>query len=263
MKEEPQSKVQQVDRRAKMDTKIRLVEELSLNAHPALNTMFYDGWILRFADGYTNRANSVNMLYPSQLPLADKIDFCESAYSKQNLPTVFKVTPISANVDNILAERGYAVVTPTNLMTMNIPEPFSTDFNFSIVSEGINGDWQDNYFRLNQTNIKKIPVAKQIQGKINNRALTATLSDENEVVACGLCVIEQSYAGLYDIVVSPQFRRKGYGQDICSALIYRGINCGAKKAYLQVVADNVGAIELYKKLGFTDLYQYWYRVKDI
>lgn len=46
---------------------IVLYEELSMNAHPAIKTHVYDGWLLRFANGYTNRANSVNMIYPFRL----------------------------------------------------------------------------------------------------------------------------------------------------------------------------------------------------
>ena len=41
---------------------IRFYEELSLNSHPAIQTNYYDGWLLRFGNGYTARANSVNML---------------------------------------------------------------------------------------------------------------------------------------------------------------------------------------------------------
>ena len=246
-----------------MEAAIKTLEELSYNAHPSLNTMFYDGWMLRFADGYTNRANSVNMLCPSQIPLAGKIAFCESIYTKQKLPTVFKITPLSLVVDSVLAERGYEVVTPTNLMTMMLPKSFATDFNASVVSEGINEAWQSNYFRLNQTNADKIPAAKQIQGNIVNRALTVTLSEKDEVMAYGLCVVEQAYAGLFDIVVSSQHRRKGYGRNICTSLLHNAFQCGAQKAYLQVVADNAGAIALYEKLEFVDLYRYWYRVKHI
>ena len=39
---------------------IRTLEELSMNALPALQTMLYGGWVLRFANGYTRRANSIN-----------------------------------------------------------------------------------------------------------------------------------------------------------------------------------------------------------
>lgn len=38
-------------------------EELQMNALPSLQTILYDGWVLRFAKGYTNRANSVNPIY--------------------------------------------------------------------------------------------------------------------------------------------------------------------------------------------------------
>jgi len=37
----------------------RLIEELTLNAWPPLETLLFDGWILSFSDGYTRRANSV------------------------------------------------------------------------------------------------------------------------------------------------------------------------------------------------------------
>lgn len=38
-----------------MDTLAIMFEELSFNSHPALQTQFYDGWVLRFANGYTKQ----------------------------------------------------------------------------------------------------------------------------------------------------------------------------------------------------------------
>jgi hypothetical protein len=29
---------------------MKLIEEIAMNAWPSLQTMFYDGWIIRFAD---------------------------------------------------------------------------------------------------------------------------------------------------------------------------------------------------------------------
>ncbi len=245
-----------------MNTAVKRIEEMSMNAHPSLNTVYYDGWYLRFAGGYTNRANSVNVLCPSMLPVADKIRYCEKIYSRQNLPTVFKITPLSLDVDTALAESNYSIVTKTNIMVMDIPKN-STDGLSSVVTNDINENWQNSYFLLNELSEASIPLAKKIQSNILNQTLCATLSYNNEVVACGLCVIENDYAGLFDIVVSAQHRRKGYGQDICASLISNAAKYGAKKAYLQVIAENTKAIKLYKKLGFMDRYQYWYRVKGL
>jgi N-acetylglutamate synthase len=40
-----------------------------------------------------------------------------------------------------------------------------------------------------------------------------------------------------------------------------GLDRGARRAYLQVVKSNVSAAALYRKLGFADAYQYWYRIR--
>ena len=71
---------------------IQQIEEASMNAWPALQTKVYDGWILRFTNGYTRRANSVNPLYPSKIDLKRKIEYCQRLYEQKNLPTIFKIT---------------------------------------------------------------------------------------------------------------------------------------------------------------------------
>ncbi len=38
---------------------MRFLEELSMNALPSLQTILFDGWVIRFANGYFNRANSM------------------------------------------------------------------------------------------------------------------------------------------------------------------------------------------------------------
>jgi hypothetical protein len=63
----------------------RQIEEASLNAWPALNNLLFDGWILRFANGYTKRANSVTPVYPGELDVEMKIDFCAQQYSRRGL----------------------------------------------------------------------------------------------------------------------------------------------------------------------------------
>jgi hypothetical protein len=97
------------------------IEELSLNAWASLQTVLYDGWIIRFANGYTKRANSVNPLYPSNVNVVDKLQFCENLYRERGLPVVFKITPsvYPDNLDDILKENGYQKDSPTSVQTVN------------------------------------------------------------------------------------------------------------------------------------------------
>lgn len=67
-----------------MDNKF--IEELSLNHWQPLSTLLYDGWVLRFAGGYTKRANSINPIYYSTCDLNIKITECEKIYSANHLP---------------------------------------------------------------------------------------------------------------------------------------------------------------------------------
>jgi len=244
-----------------MVNEIALYEELSMNAHPAIKTQVFDGWILRFANGYTNRANSVNMVYPSNIDGISKIDHCEKVYASQGLATVFKITPLSIDLDKSLEERGYKKITPTNLMIKIITEQETPELKTTI-TDTINPEWQQNYFRLNGITDEPRMVTNQIiLTNIQNKTLLASIIENGTTIACGLAVIEREYVGLFDIVVDVNYRGKGLGVDICLSLMNRAIKEGAKKAYLQVVADNAPAVTLYSKIGFVDCYQYWYRVK--
>ena len=85
------------------------------------------------------------------------------------------------------------------------------------------------------------------------------MMNDGSVVACGLAVIEKDIVGLFDIVTDPTQRRRGYGSKIVEALLSHGATQGANTGYLQVAQENAPARELYTKLDFSMVYQYWYR----
>ena len=72
-----------------MKEAIRNLEHVSFRAWPALETQVYDGWILRFSKGYSGRANSVNPIDGSSLPLSEKIAHCEKLYREHQLDMRF------------------------------------------------------------------------------------------------------------------------------------------------------------------------------
>ena len=87
--------------------------------------------------------------------------------------------------------------------------------------------------------------------------------ENNEIIACGLGVLEQNYLGLFDIVTNEKYRNLGYGTKLVKSLLDWGIDNGAEYAYLQVELKNLPALRLYSKLGFKEKYRYWYRMKQI
>ena len=59
------------------------IEIASQNAWPAFKQIDNDGWISRYADGYTKRANSVTILHPNSISLEEQIVKHEQAYNNE------------------------------------------------------------------------------------------------------------------------------------------------------------------------------------
>ncbi len=243
---------------------IRLIEELSVNAWPAARTLLYDGWVLRFAGGYTRRANSVHPLYPSTLEPREKIRTCEQLYREQRLPVIFKLTPASepGRLDTLLAELGYrydalTCVHRLDLRDWDDPLPVTTD-----LSEESSEQWHADFARMSGMKDSNRAAHREIVRSILLPTCFASISAGSHVAACGLGVLQAGYIGLYDIVTDAGFRRLGYGERIVRDLLTWGKRQGAHTAYLQVMADNTPALRLYGKVGYREEYRYWYRVKE-
>ena len=243
----------------------RFFEELSLNAWPALQTQHYDGWILRFAEGYTRRSNSISPLYPSTIALHEKIAHCEQMYSSRGLDTVFKITDAvqPENLDAFLAEHGYTASALTSVQIVSQDALITPAINTINASTTLTDSWLESYCRL--SNRQPIPAMRKILENIllPRQFMMLTSGDENQIAALGLGVIERGYLELYDIVTAEALRNRGFGMQLMVHLLHWGKANGASHAFLQVMCDNPPALRLYEKLGFNEIYRYWYRTKAL
>lgn len=239
------------------------IEEKSLNAWPARQTSIDDGWIIRFADGYTKRANSVTPLFRGNLSVAEKIDRCEALYNRQNQPPIFRLPsfhPESTAIDSILADRGYTMIDETSVQV--------ADLEWAVHSESEQvrnvlypAHWLPIYHRLNSERGDSDAHEQILTNILGETGYFVLMDEEHGNVACGLGVCEGPYLGLFDVVVDREHREKGYGSELMSALLAWGIErFQVKCAYLAVVVDNEPANKLYRRYGFRELYRYHYRV---
>jgi N-acetylglutamate synthase len=238
----------------------RRVEEASLNAWPALHQLMLDGWILRFARGFTKRANSIVPLYPAAQAALDKVRYCENLYAREQLKTIFRLTTVvdSEPLDTLLAQRGYVRVDPTLVLGCRLGDGrFAGDPNFQQLPRDA---WLDAYAQNTA-----IPVGTQhlhamlLQG-IRTEHVFGAIANDGNAGACGIAVLERELVGLFDIVTHPMSRRRGLARGLVESLLSWAEQLGAQHAYLQVVEANHAALALYRQLGFVDLYRYWYRV---
>ena len=239
---------------------IRALEERALNAWPALETVLVDGWVLRFADGYTKRANSVNALAPrvcarTLLPLA------EALYRRRNQPLVFRLSPLAGpDADAALADEGFAHIDETIVMTATLDLGSAIDP--ALVIKPIPElTWSTGFAAANRVPEAHHATHDRMLAAIRFPAAFASLERERKSIAWGLAVAERDMVGLFDIATSPDARRQGAGRRLVTSLLAWGESEGATGAYLQVVAANTPAIALYRDLGFAEVYRYHYRVR--
>lgn len=242
---------------------IQFYEELGFNGWPSLNTQYYDGWLLRFANGYTRRLNSVNPLYPSTLALAEKIAHCEAVYADQGQRTIFKIPadPALTALDQALAERGYVhdALTSTQILPdlSGIAAPTLTAVT---VENEPTAAWLDAYYAVSGADEINREAHRRILTQIVAQRGLMTLTLAGQVVAVGVAIVERGYVSILDVVVAAEHRNQGLGMQLMLNLLAWGQDQGANKSLLQVLCNNPPALRVYERLGYQEVYQYWYRV---
>ena len=237
----------------------RRLEELSLNSSAPPGQLLYDGWLLRLATGKAKRARSVNAVYASQRPLAEKIAYCERLYGHARLPALFRMTPFSEpqGLDAALAERGYGRFDTTAVECAAI----AADAGGSAHVMNL-GAWIDAVGELRGS-----PPEHRAGHRARLEGMPLTLRavavhEGDGVVATGLAIVEDDCAGLFDIVTRATDRRRGHARNVVASLLGVARELGARHAYLQVQAANEPARRLYRQFGFEERYVYWYRGRE-
>ena len=235
---------------------IQEIEKAAYAAWPAAETVDYDGWRLRYAHGFSRRGNSVYPAHPSTIDLGLKLEWCAGWYAQRGLGLVVRQNPVTEpGLDEELHSRGFGREGDTNVMTAAI----TVDRQVIAVEEIASPAWWAAARQLWGIGADQVAGWHGIIERIEFPTGFGLLEEGNEPVAAALAVVVGSWLGLFEIVVTPERRRRGIGTGLTSSLLSWGAARGASRAFLQVVAENAPAIRLYEGLGFDFSYRYWYR----
>src|SRR5690349_7380385 len=144
---------------------IRFLEELSLNAWPSPQTVYDDGWVLRFGEGYTRRANSVNPLYATFSVLDEHIRRAEQWYRAHKQDAIFKMTPLALPkaLDQVLIRRGYHEEATSSVQTMDLNQIATPDSSHKIViASELSDEWLDLFGGMRAIEKKCTGIMRQI-----------------------------------------------------------------------------------------------------
>jgi N-acetylglutamate synthase len=121
--------------------------------------------------------------------------------------------------------------------------------------------WMSSFCRMRGESLDSHQTHRELLGMIPGTRHPVSLFSGGQVVSCGLCVVERSYVGIFDVITHPDHRNMGYGTALICGMLEWAQGQGARHAYLQVMMDNAPAQHVYHRIGFQDLYPYWYRVR--
>ena len=246
---------------------ISFLDELAANARPARVQQALEGWRLRAADGITRRANSV--LTNAPIPAYPAwLEAVEDFYRRQGLPARYQLSPASPpELDGILEARGYSLSRQTAVMTgtvRSVLELAAPSPNIVVnVEEQVTDHWLDAFLTAEGFPATHRPPYKQAFSSIGPRAAFALSTEGEQPTGVGIAVAERGWSGLFSVATCVPFRRRGIGREIVRSLASWSRDAGAHRIYLQVVAGNTPAVNLYTQLGFTVLYSYYYREKTL
>ena len=248
-------------------SQIRFFEKAANDGFKGLEIKQYDGWELRFSEGYTRRANSVSVYEDGELDVDEKITYCENEYRSHDLPCIFKITDADKELADKLLKRGYFITAPTDLMILKLdeyqsdnPEEVLKNVIFSTEPDA----WYEPYFEFEgPKDAKNQELCKRINNSVTLDKLFVKVIHDGSTAAVASTATNEGYSLLHNVVVNESLRGIGLGEKLCKATIEKSKELGAKYSYLQVMQKNKTALNLYQKIGFVKLYEYCYLKKHL
>jgi len=241
------------------------VEDAGLNASAPPQQRWIDGWLVRFSPGKAKRARCVNAVSQGRLTLPEKLALCQQVFDQAQLPLIVRLTPLSQppKLDAWLESQGLRAFDDTRVMVNGdlgtiSAEPLPAGVSLQRLGNAAFahavGQMRGSPLSQQQAHAQRLELSPvPFEGWALRR------DGQSTPLACGQTAAEADMVGLYDVFTASDARNQGWARKLCSLLLDRARQRGARIGYLQVDASNHPARAVYGRLGFADGYSYHYR----
>jgi GNAT superfamily N-acetyltransferase len=231
------------------------LERIGNLAWPAVEVERLGDWLLRAAEGWTNRANSALPLGEAGTPLAEAAEICRHWYRERGLlPKITVPLPVRRDVARHLEEAGWTaqplVLVQSAPLTSLIDAGPTTQ---TQLRERPSAEFLD-VIRARKAALPgsaehvltSVPAVRFAEARQEDGTLLA--------ISRGAVVEGWLHIGLVEVV--PTARRRGLGLATTAALAGWARDLGATRAFLQVEETNEAAARMYGRLGFSTHHTY-------
>jgi GNAT superfamily N-acetyltransferase len=244
---------------------ILALEEVAALGWQALETRWLGRWLLRAANGWTGRANSVLPLGDPGLPLDAALAQVTAWYGQRGLRPRFQVPlPARAGLDDALAGHGWIAYNPTAVLTADVGVTLATlperaDLPLVVLEPVPSAGWLRAYHYRGGTELPEFAVRVMTTAA---RPVFASVVDSGAVVAVARGAVDRGWLGITAVEVDEPHRRRGLATHLMRALLDWAARQRATAAYLQVAEENEAGLAFYERLRFARHHRYHYRLGE-
>lgn len=239
---------------------VEFFERAGLKAWPGVEVEWDGNWVRRAANGYTQRANSVQCF-----DLADdgnvetRIEAAAAWFVERGIRPTFRVTPQAGPaIVAALDAAGWRQLDDSHLFAMELGS-MSADPRgelYELLDPKFLGIQQ----RMRGYSDEKLGKLHAVLAAVDGPGKGIVLyAPEGVPVASALMSIGDGVVVTGNVITDTTQRRKGYGAAMMRTGLAWAKSAGATLAALNVAADNVAGQALYASLGYRRQYDYAYR----
>jgi ribosomal protein S18 acetylase RimI-like enzyme len=240
---------------------VRRLEAVSFRSFPSTSTHYDGTWAIRLTAGHpAKRLNSVNPLDPSDHAYIDaRIELAKRKFESFGRELIFRQSPLApTELEDILDDRGWLRFDESIVMMLDLSSVDLSVHRDHVPMKDI-GYWADSFLQLSSEKKSSKPGLVEVIQSIQPTCGLFVKNEGDNHVAAVRCVHDNDLVGIFDLVTGNSHQRQGHASSLMGSALKWAKQSGSKHAWLQVVAENTAAFELYKSFGFEELYRYSYR----